>query len=162
VNKVIVLSATLLSTALLSGCMQSNAARTTGNDYRTSEVRQAGEVQYGKLMNVRTVRINENHQDSQMNSTGIGTGGAVLGGVIGNNMGGNNGMLIGGLLGAAAGALASNATVGETDGWEMDIQLSSGQVIVVVQAKAQTDNFVTGMQVRVVRYGNTYRVSALN
>ncbi len=152
----VVLTAAVIS--VLSGCMATNASKTGGSDYRTGEVRKAGEVQYGTLMGVRTVTIRENEGTEARNAGSLGTGGALLGGTIGGNSNGLNGAIIGGLIGAVAGAMASDK-LGEVEGYEMDVQLPDGKVIVVVQAKKEGENFSSGMKVRVVKYGDTYRVT---
>ncbi len=151
--------AVIISSTALTGCVTSNASKTTGNDYRTSEVRQAGEVFYGELLQIRNVTIHENERTQDRNQSQLGAGGALVGGVIGGNSNGLNGMIIGGLIGAAAGAMASGA-LSETPGYEMDIRLPNGQVIVVTQAKKEGEVF--GSRVRVVKYGNTYRVTPAN
>lgn len=148
----------LITTSLLSGCMATNATKTGGSDYRTAETRKAGEVQYGVIAGVRSVTIRENEGAEARNAGAMGSGGALLGGVVGGNSNGLNGMLIGGLIGAVAGAVASDK-MGEVDGWEVDVQLPDGKIIVVVQAKKEGENFASGMKVRVVKYGDTYRVS---
>lgn len=143
----------------MSGCMSTNASKTGGSDYRTAETRKAGEVQYGQIVGLRTVTIRENEGAEARNAGAMGSGGALLGGVVGGNSNGLNGALIGGLIGAVAGAVASNA-IGETEGWEMDVRLPDGKIIVVVQAKNEKESFSKGQNVRVVKYGDTYRVSS--
>ena len=144
--------------ATLSGCMATNASKTSGSAYRTAETRKAGEVQYGVVAGVRTVTIRENEGTAAHNAHAMGSGGAVLGGVMGGNSNGLNGMLLGGLIGAVAGSLASDK-LGEVEGWEVDVQLPDGKIIVVVQAKKEGETFASGMKVRVVKYGDTYRIS---
>lgn len=102
--------------------------------------------------------IRENEGAEARNAGAMGSGGALLGGVVGGNSNGLNGMLLGGLIGAVAGAVASDK-MGEVDGWEIDVQLPDGKIIVVVQAKKEGETFASGMKVRVVKYGDTYRVS---
>lgn len=142
----------------LSGCIATNASKTGGSDYRTAETRKAGEVQYGVIAGVRTVTIRENEGTAGHNAHTMGSGGAVLGGVMGGNSNGLNGALLGGLIGAVAGSLASDK-LGEVEGWEVDVQLPDGKIIVVVQAKKEGETFASGMKVRVVKYGDTYRIS---
>lgn len=145
-------------TTVLSGCMATNASKTGGSDYRTAETRKAGEVQYGVVAGVRSITIRENEGAEARNAGAMGSGGALLGGVVGGNSNGLNGAIIGGLIGAVAGAVASNS-IGEVDGWEIDVQMPDGKIIVVVQAKKEGETFASGMKVRVVKYGETYRVS---
>ncbi|MCH9742403.1 MAG: hypothetical protein K0U21_04235 [Proteobacteria bacterium] len=159
-KRIITISA-IITSLTLSGCVTTNASKTGGSDYRTAETRKAGEVQYGTLINVRTVSIRENEGAEAANNRSVGTGGAILGGTLGSGMGDSGsakGALIGMLVGAVAGAVTSNS-VSEVDGWEIDVQLADGKTIVVVQAKKENENFTNGMKVRVVKYGETYRVT---
>lgn len=157
-KKTVSLALTLAALTGLSGCVATNASKTGSSDYRTGEVRKAGEIQYGTLMGVRTVTIRENEGAEARNAGSMGTGGALLGGTIGGNSNGLNGAIIGGLIGAVAGAMVSDK-LGEVEGLEMDVQLPDGKVIVVVQTKKEGENFQLGMKVRVVKYGETYRVT---
>ncbi len=162
-TKNIIALTAVISTLTLSGCVSTNASKTGGSDYRTAETRKAGEVQYGTLMNVRTVSIRENEGNEARNAGSLGSGGAILGGTVGSGMGDSGsakGALLGMLVGAVAGAVTSN-TIGEVEGWEMDVQLPDSKIIVVVQAKKENEQFNTGMKVRVVKYGDVFRVTAI-
>jgi outer membrane lipoprotein SlyB len=161
-TKTTIVSLAIVAT-MLSGCVTTNASKTGGSDYRTAETRKAGEVKYGTLMNVRTVSIRENEGVENRNARSLGAGGAILGGTLGSGLGdgGVQGALLGVLAGAVAGAVASNS-IGEVEGWEVDVQLPDGKIIVVVQAKKDNEQFAAGMKVRVVKYGNILRVSPLS
>lgn len=162
-TKNIITIAAMVSTLSLAGCVTTNASKTGGSDYRTAETRKAGEVQYGTLMNVRTVSIRENERAEAANNRSVGSGGAILGGALGSGMGDSGsakGALLGMLIGAVAGAVTSDK-MGEVEGWEMDVQLPDGKIIVVVQAKKENETFTNGMKVRVVKYGETFRVTAV-
>jgi outer membrane lipoprotein SlyB len=162
-SKNVILATAMLASITLSGCVTTNASKTGGSDYRTAETRKAGEVQYGTLMNVRTVSIRENENVENRNASSLGSGGAILGGTLGSGLGDSGsakGALFGLLAGAIAGAVTANA-VGEVEGWEVDVQLPDGKIIVVVQAKKEGETFTSGMKVRVVKYGDVYRVTAV-
>ena len=155
------LATSIISTLALSGCVTTNASKTGGSDYRTAVTRKAGEVQYGTLVNVRTVAIRENESVENRNAGSLGSGGAILGGTLGSGLGDSGsakGALLGLLVGAVAGAVTANS-MGEVEGWEVDVQLPDGKMIVVVQAKKDNEQFTAGMKVRVVKYGDVYRVT---
>lgn len=152
----------LASSITLTGCVTTNASKTGGNDYRAAETRKAGEVIYGTLLGVRSVIIRENEGADNANGRSLGTGGALAGATIGSGLGdsGNaKGAIFGALIGAVVGAVANNSSLTETEGWELDVQTPDGRVIVVVQAKKENESYTPGMKVRVVKYGDTFRVT---
>lgn len=149
---------TLLMTALLAlplafgGC----APRVGGSDYDASRTRTAQSVNYGVVQSVRVVHI----EDDSNTGAALGTvGGGVAGGVLGSLIGGGKGRTLatvaGAALGAGAGYAGGKAMSGQ-QGYEIQVRLDSGDIIVVTQG---TDiSFTPGQRVKVLSGGGTTRV----
>lgn len=133
----------VLSITLLSGCMPSS---TSGSVYSRDQARTSHSVFYGTLLRVEEVTI----EGSQ---TGGGTvAGGVMGGVLGSAVGSGSGRGIATAGGAILGSLAGSAIEkGATTvvGLELEVELDSGELILLVQEKDGIYN--VGDRVRVIK-----------
>ena len=113
----------MLALAMLSaGC-----TNYSGNTYSGSQVRSAQTVQYGTVVSVQPVTLEEDRPAV------LGTvGGGVVGGVLGNMVGGGRGK-----------------TLTKQNGLEITVELENGQQLSIVQAADQ--QFSPGERVRVLR-----------
>ncbi len=133
----------MLALAMLSaGC-----ANYSGNTYSGSQVRSAQTVQYGTVVSVQPVTLEEDRPAV------LGTvGGGVVGGVLGNMVGGGRGKTLATIAGAAlgaAGGYAGEKALTKQNGLEITVELENGQQLSIVQAADQ--QFSPGERVRVLR-----------
>ena len=133
----------MLTLAMLSaGC-----TNYSGNAYSGSQERSAQTVQYGTVVSVQPVTLEEERPAV------IGTvGGGVVGGVLGNMVGGGRGKTLATIAGAAlgaAGGYAGEKALTKQNGLEITVELENGQQLSVVQAADQ--QFSQGERVRVLR-----------
>ena len=140
----------MLALAMLSaGC-----TNYSGNTYSGSQVRSAQTVQYGTVVSVQPVTLEEDRPAV------LGTvGGGVVGGVLGNMIGGGKGNTLATVIGAGAGALlggAGSQAVGNQTGVEVTVKLDSGRTMAVVQGA--DISFAPGQRVRVMIGQGTTRV----
>ena len=124
----------MLALAMLSaGC-----TNYSGNTYSGSQVRSAQTVQYGTVVSVQPVTLEEDRPAV------LGTvGGGVVGGVLGNMVGGGRGKTLATIAGAALGAAGGYA------GEKALTIVENGQQLSIVQAADQ--QFSPGERVRVLR-----------
>ena len=129
----------MLALAMLSaGC-----TNYSGNTYSGSQVRSAQTVQYGTVVSVQPVTLEEDRPAV------LGTvGGGVVGGVLGNMVGGGRGKTLATIAGAALGAAGEKALT-KQNGLEITVELENGQQLSIVQAADQ--QFSPGERVRVLR-----------
>ena len=129
----------MLALAMLSaGC-----TNYSGNTYSGSQVRSAQTVQYGTVVSVQSVTLEEDRPAV------LGTvGGGVVGGVLGNMVGGGRGKTLATIAGAALGAAGEKALT-KQNGLEITVELENGQQLSIVQAADQ--QFSPGERVRVLR-----------
>ena len=120
----------MLALAMLSaGC-----TNYSGNTYSGSQVRSAQTVQYGTVVSVQPVTLEEDRPAV------LGTvGGGVVGGVA---------TIAGAALGAAGGYAGEKALT-KQNGLEITVELENGQQLSIVQAADQ--QFSPGERVRVLR-----------
>ena len=125
----------MLALAMLSaGC-----TNYSGNTYSGSQVRSAQTVQYGTVVSVQPVTLEEDRP-------------AVVGGVLGNMVGGGRGKTLATIAGAAlgaAGGYAGEKALTKQNGLEITVELENGQQLSIVQAADQ--QFSPGERVRVLR-----------
>ena len=125
----------------------------TNTQYSRSEIGRQGTASLGRIISMSAINV------EGTNEVG-GLAGAVAGGAAGSMIGGNTAInIIGATAGAVAGAILGSATEKEvTKGtaFEFLIQLSSGQVISVVQTNEL--NLRTGDEVVVVNIGGKSRI----
>ncbi|WP_455783857.1 glycine zipper 2TM domain-containing protein [Bilophila wadsworthia] len=133
----------MLALAMLSaGC-----TNYSGKTYSCSQVRSAQTVQYGTVVSVQPVTLEEDRPAV------LGTvGGGVVGGVLGNMVGGGRGKTLATIAGAAlgaAGGYAGEKALTKQNGLEITVELENGQQLSIVQAADQ--QFSPGERVRVLR-----------
>ena len=133
----------MLALAMLSaGC-----TNYSGNTESGSQVRSAQTVQYGTVVSVQPVTLEEDRPAV------LGTvGGGVVGGVLGNMVGGGRGKTLATIAGAAlgaAGGYAGEKALTKQNGLEITVELENGQQLSIVQAADQ--QFSPGERVRVLR-----------
>ncbi|EPJ49579.1 MAG: hypothetical protein OFPI_24230 [Osedax symbiont Rs2] len=149
-NKFSLICAVLL---LLSGC----ASNLTGDNYSAAEAKKVQNVSFGLVLSERPVVI-----DGRQNGVLGSLAGAGLGGGIASNVGGGNGKdvatgigaIIGGILGQQ---IEEKAT--RKQGQEITIKLDSGETVSIVQQISQANFFAVNDRVKVLRQGDTARVS---
>lgn len=136
------IAAVMLSlTLVMVGC------ETTGTaTYSRQQTQQPLTVYSGTVLKISEIQI-------QRTPTGLGAvGGGVVGGVVGSTIGGGRGRRLATTAGAVAGAAAGSATEkaeGLRPGFEIEIELDDGRLIVVVQEK--DDEFAVGDRVRLLQ-----------
>ena len=133
----------LLALAMLgAGC-----TNYSGNAYSGGQVRSAQTVQYGTVVSVQPVTLEEDRPAV------VGTvGGGVVGGILGNMVGGGRGRTLATIAGAAlgaAGGYAGEKAITKQNGLEITVELENGQQLSIVQASDQ--QFSPGERVRVLR-----------
>lgn len=140
---------TLVLCVLLAACGLDD----TNTQYSRSEIGQPGSASLGRIISMNTVNIEGTNEMG-------GLAGAVAGGAAGSMLGGNTAInIIGATAGAVAGAVIGSAAEKEiTKGTAIEflIQLSSGQVISVVQTNEL--NLRVGDEVVVVNIGGKSRI----
>ena len=136
-------AAGVLVLALLSG----GCTNYSGNAYSGSQVRSAQTVEYGTVVSVQSVTLEENHPAL------VGTAaGGVVGGILGNMVGGGKGRTLATVAGAAlgaAGGYAAEKSITKQNGLEISVRLENGRELSIVQAADQ--QFSPGERVRVLR-----------
>ncbi len=143
----LLVAAGLSAMLLLGGC----APKVGGSDYKASDSGTMQNVNYGTVVDVRVVEIND---DRGVNQT-LGTvGGGVAGGVLGSLVGGGSGRTLatvgGAVLGAAAGYAGSELLTNQ-DGYEVTVELDAGGTVVVTQGADIA--FSPGQRVKVLSGG---------
>jgi len=138
----------------LTGCVQQNLQ---GNVYTSNDVRQVQLVEYATVEHVTPVIINGDPN----NPVGVGAG-ALVGGIAGSQLGDGAVSRIATVLGAVAGGVAGakiQENTSQVQGQEVQLLMDSGGRISVVQSVENNMFFRPGDKVRVLRSGNTVRVS---
>jgi outer membrane lipoprotein SlyB len=140
---------------LLVSCAQDSMS---GDVYSKSEARSGQSVQYGRVTNVRYVKIEGGNQAGSIV-------GGLAGGALGSNIGSGRTANTAGAIGGAllGGVLGSNVqqSVGSRDGVEITVRLDQGGSVAVVQEVSQKNPnyFKTGDRVKVLSSGSSMRVS---
>jgi len=142
----------ILLTFILSGCY----SNLSGDTYSREEARKVQKVEYATLEHIRPVVI-------EGTKTPIGAAvGAVAGGIAGSAIGRNKGSQVASVIGATIGGIMG-ASIEEqttrTQGEELTLRLEDGQVISVIQAVSQRQQFSVGQRVRILRSQGNVRVS---
>ncbi len=149
-SRTLALAAVLGVTGLLSACETTPTNNTT---FSRSEAGRAQNVQFGTVVSVRGVDI---QNDNRAVATGTG---AVLGGLAGSTIGGGRGAVAGAVAGTVAGGAIGNSVAGRTTaGVEVTVRLENGRTLAVVQGGSPNE-FRVGDNVRVTSDGTTTRVS---
>lgn len=130
----------------------------SGDVYSKSEARSGQSVQYGRVTNVRYVKIEGGNQAGTLV-------GGLAGGALGSNIGSGRASNTAGAIGGAllGGVVGSNVqqSVGSRQGVEITVRLDQGGSIAVVQEVSQKNPnyFKAGDRVRVLSSGSSMRVS---
>lgn len=128
---------------LLSACMPESRS---GNVYSRDQARTSHSVYYGTILRVQEVTI-------EGTQTGAGTiAGGVMGGALGSAVGSGAGRTIatagGAILGGLAGSAIEKGATTAT-GVELEVELDSGELLLVVQEKDSI--YQVGDRVRVIK-----------
>ncbi len=132
------------------GCASSKS----GQVYTRDQTREAQQVEYGTVKEVRTVKI-----EGTKSAVGAFSG-AAIGGAGGSLLGGGRASTVFAVLGAVGGGFAGAAAeeaITRQDGLEITVQLDSGRTIAVVQ-KADV-MFSAGERVRILTGKHSTRVT---
>ncbi len=130
---------------LLNAC----AADIGADEYSSSAVGTVNKVSIGKIIAVRTVKVQDD------DTSGGTTIGAIAGGIAGSQIGsGNAASLIGGaggaILGGALGGL-SEKSLSKQSGYEYIVQLDNGNIVTITQG---TDVLLSVGQKCMILYGS--------
>jgi outer membrane lipoprotein SlyB len=140
----------ILGTVFTVGCGSSQGSKT----YSRRDVQKQQQVYEGTVLRVESVNI-----EGQSSILGA-VGGGFLGYALGNAVGGGSGNKIAKTGGAVGGAVAGSAVekaARSSAGYEIEVELDNGDLLVVVQEK--DDDFAVGDRIRVIRAPNgTVRV----
>ena len=128
---------------MLAGCMPESRA---GNVYSRDQARTSHSVNYGTILRVDTVTI-------EGTQTGAGTvAGGAMGGALGSAIGSGTGRTIATVGGAILGGIAGSAAekgVTTSEGVELEVELDSGELLVIVQEKDAA--YQVGDRIRILR-----------
>ena len=162
--KRIAVAALAIPMAILAGCASqnpypSNQGGAISNldqySYSRGEARSIQTVMYGRIVELRPVRI-------EGTKTPIGAiAGAGIGGIAGSTVGGGRGSIITTVIGAVGGGLlgaAGENLMTSSNGVEVTFQLDDGSIRSVVQQVSANERFTVGDRIRVTGSGGTYRV----
>jgi outer membrane lipoprotein SlyB len=149
-TRTLALAAALGVTGLLTAC---ETTPSNNNTFSRSEAGRAQTVQFGTVISVRGVDI---QNDNRAVATGTG---AVLGGLAGSTIGGGRGAAAATVAGAVAGGAVGNQVAARTTpGVEVTVRLENGRTLAVVQGGSPNE-FRVGDNVRVSTVDGTTRVS---
>ncbi len=158
-QKVLMISAAVLSAANLTGC----APKIGGSDYSVAGSGEISDTKRGIIIGKRVVTINAKDPEHQ-NDPGAGALAGGLGGAVaGSNIGNGNGAVAATALGAIAGAVAGHFAeqkLTEQQGFEYQVELDNGQILTLAQG-ADLDMPV-GQRVLVItpiKSGNTTTIN---
>lgn len=144
-----ILIAGILTMVALTGCATSSDSAQV---YSKGQMRQMHEVEYGKILDIKNVKMEGDKNDL------LTLGGTALGGLAGSNIGKGSGSVAGAIVGAMAGGLASEAVQRNNtkNAYELTVQMEKGRTVSIVQ---EADVVLTvGQRVKVITGGGTARV----
>ncbi|MFZ7125088.1 MAG: glycine zipper 2TM domain-containing protein [Desulfobacterales bacterium] len=118
----------------------------SGKTYGRDQAAQSLSVFYGTVLRVEPVAIEGTR--SGAGAAGGGVAGGFAGSTIGRGAGSTLGAVAGALAGAAIGAVTEEGLT-RRQGLEIEVELDSGELLVVVQEADQS--FAVGDRVRVIR-----------
>ncbi len=129
----------------MAGCVPGNSS----NAYNRDQAGRSLSVYSGTLLRVDRVSI-------EGTRSGVGAaGGGVAGGVVGNTVGGGTARALATVAGAIAGAAVGAAAeegITRKDAVELEVEMDSGELIVVVQEADHVFN--VGDRVRIIKDGS--------
>lgn len=146
----------LLLSLLLIACTGPNPYGASGQSYSSNEANQRMQVSYATIIELKAVQI-----DSQGNFIGKAAGG-LLGGIAGSSVGGGRGSSAAAVAGAVVGGIIGNKTeamYNKTNGVQITVQLTNGEVQSIVQEANASTIFKRGDHVKIISSANgTVRV----
>lgn len=143
----------------LTACQNSDIY--SGDVYTADQAKQVQQVDYGKVLSVRPVKIQTNASNGSTTNVIGSVGGAILGGFLGNTIGGGTGNKLAIAGGAIGGALLGNEVqdlASQANAVELEILRENGTTIVIIQ-KGSANQFYVGQQVRIVTNGKQISAS---
>ncbi|SCK17226.1 glycine zipper 2TM domain-containing protein [Vogesella sp. LIG4] len=141
----------LLSVALLAGCTSMYGSDSAAV-YSQSDMRQIHDVEYGKVLDVKSVRMEGSKNDL------LTLGGTALGGIAGSSVGQGKGSAAGAIVGAMIGGVAAEGMQRGSSkaAYELTIQTDKGRTISIVQ---EADVPISaGQRVKILSGNGTARV----
>ncbi len=128
----------------------------TGDTYSRYEARQAQSVSTGRVISIRSVMIEGEHEAGTLIG---GLAGGIMGSTLGQGRASNTaGALGGALLGSAIGSHIEQG-VSSRRGIEITVRLDNGNTVSVVQQVNPREAFYEGDRVRVLSNGSQTRVT---
>ncbi|ADC73095.1 15 kDa peptidoglycan-associated lipoprotein (plasmid) [Thioalkalivibrio sp. K90mix] len=146
----------VLASLVMVGCANTPIG---SGDYSVNQARTPGTVVNGTVTDIRSVRVQEDSRAGQRGTIGA-IAGAAAGAAVGNQVSDGATRRIAQTAAAAAGsAIGSRADqrMAQQQGLELQVELEDGRQVVVTQGVDQS--FGVGQPVRLIRHGNTYRVT---
>jgi outer membrane lipoprotein SlyB len=136
----------LCSVLVLGAC---TSAPSSSNVYTTSQAGKMQNVEFGTVLGVRNIII-------EQNSTEVGTtAGGVIGAVAGSEAGKGKGRIVGGVVGAVAGSAIGSVidrNAQARPGIELTLKMESGRTVAIVQLAGE--QFTPGEKVKVLTTGD--------
>ncbi len=133
----------LSASFMISACMPDSRS---GNVYSRDQARTSHSVYFGTVLRVEDVLI-------EGTQSGVGTvAGGAMGAALGSGVGSGTGRTMAAVAGGIIGGIAGSAVEKEATtaaGLEIEVELDSGQIILVVQEK--DDVYAVGDRVRVIK-----------
>lgn len=126
----------------LSSCA---STAVSGNVYSTTQTGVMQDVQFGEVLSVRNVIIQQNSAETGQ------TAGGIIGALAGSEVGKGKGKIVGGVVGTVTGgAIGSiiDRSAQEEPGIEVTIKLESGRTVAIVQLAGEV--FKTGEKIKVL------------
>ncbi len=142
----------LLLAVVVSGCVSSRG----GDVYTRDEARQTMTVEFGVVEHIRPVLI-----EGTSGTVGTAAGG-IIGGIAGSTVGGGRGSAIATVAGAVAGGVVgamAEEQFTRKEGVEVTVRHDNGTIRAYVQEADPAEVLQVGERVRVVRRGDTTRVT---
>lgn len=146
-------SIALIGVLFLASCAQDSM---TGDTYSRYEARQSQTVNMGRILSIRSVMIEGEHEAGTLIG---GLAGGIMGSTLGQGRASNTaGALGGALLGSAIGSQVEKG-MSSRRGIEITVRLDNGNTVSVVQQVNPREAFYEGDRVRVLNNGSQTRVT---
>lgn len=150
--KKILLAILTSGSILITGC----ASDLSGDVYSRSDARQVQQVQFGKIVSLRVVKI-------EGTKSPVGTiAGAAIGGIAGSGIGGGTGSYVAAILGAVGGGLVGSygeELITRNNGVEITYMLDAGITRSIVQQIQEREIFRVGDRIRIMTLNGQTRVT---
>ena len=145
-NHLLSLTLGLMAALAISGCSNGPVA---GDVYSSAQSGVMQDVQFGTVLGVRNIIIEQNSSDTGQ------TAGGIIGAVAGSDIGKGRGQIVGGVLGAVAGGAIGSVidrSAKAQPGVEITIKMDSGKTVAIVQLAGEL--FQPGEKVKVLTSEN--------